>query len=391
MIYLITGSLGAGKTSNTLWYLLNEPTFKGRPKFASYIPEFDYEKHDFEQIDKNDLENWCYLENPDDPFSTVSNFEKGSILFFDEADLFFPASIQEKNPPFWLREMARSRHHGIDFYIITQQSKLITSFLYGLLQTHIHYHRPNGSDTVTRYSWEFHQPNVNSRVNRISGLPQKVEVNDQIFTLYRSTLENTRKKTPPYHIYKKLALFLLPMLLAPLFLWWFLYYRHLPPEQALEPVPTAQKTQLTQTDATPIKTSPAPKTDNGVDVGLLNGTGGGGAALTAKDFVPSDPVLPWTAPAYQDLAKPTDFPRIAMCISSNPTTNPEISHKFRDGQCRCFTQQYTPVDVPQNACLKMVKDGWFDNWATGRSQSDNVLTGKPDEAAARQAQNSKNG
>lgn len=379
MIYLITGSLGAGKTSNILWDLIKNPIYKGRPKFAGFIRGFDYEKHDFEMIDKNDLENWCYWEDEKDDFSAVSNFPKGSILLFDEADLFFPSSIQDKNPPRWLREMARSRHHGLDFYIITQQSKMVCTFLHGLIQTHIHYHRPHGSDEVTRYSWENHQPNVNARANRLLGLPQKVKVNPEVFTLYESTIENTRKKTPPIHIYKKLALALLPIIIAPFFVWYFMYYRHLPPDTP----------EVTKTETTTKTTAQAAQNDTqkGVDVGSLDGVTDN--TLTAKDFVPSDPVLPWTAPAYQDLAKPTDFPRIAMCITSNATQDTNVAHKFRGGSCKCFTQQYTPVDVPQNACLKMVKDGWFDNWATGRSQQDQVLSGKPDEAPARQDQSAK--
>ena len=376
MLYLITGSLGAGKTSNTLWDLVTNELYKDRPKFATHIPDFDYERHGFEQIDKNDLENWVFWEDEKDDFSTVSNFEKGSLIFIDEADLFYPASLTEKTCPRWLREMARSRHHGLDFYIITQQSKMISPFLLGLIQTHIHYHRPNGSETVTRYSWEHHQPNVYARSSRVLGLSQKVKVNPDVFKLYRSTVQNTRKKTPPVHIYKKLALALLPILLAPFLVWYFLYYRHLPPE-TVQTAKTETSTKATQ------ETNQAQK---GVDAAPVADSSSTQQALTAKDFVPSDPLLPFTAPAYQDLAKPTDFPRIAMCITSNATQDTNVSYKFRDGACKCFTQQYTPVDVPQNACLKMVKDGWFDNWATGRSQQDMVLSGKPDEAATRQAQ-----
>lgn len=379
MIVLITGSLGAGKTSNTLWDLVHNPKYKGRPKYATFIPEFQYEKCGFEQIDKNDLENWVYLEDPKNDFSTVSNFPKGSIILVDEADLFFPATITDKNPPRWLREMARSRHHGLDFFIITQQSKLISPFLYGLLQSHIHYHRPDGSELVTRYKWEHHQTNVYARSNRMLGLPKKVLVNPKVFTLYRSTVENTRIKTPPIHIYKKLVLALLPMLLAPFLVWYIMYYRHLPPEtkvQTTKNQPTAQQIvntpATTQTTSTPLPTvQPAePITPS--------------QHLTAKDYVPVDPLRPYTAPIYQDLAKPSDFPRIAMCITSIASEASGVNKRFTGGKCSCYTQQYTPVDVPQNACLRMVKEGWFDDFATSRAQQDVVLSGKPDESSARQ-------
>lgn len=388
MLFLITGSLGAGKTSNTLWDLVNNPKFKDRPKFATYIPDFDYEKHNFEQIDKNDLENWVYWQDEKDDFSTVSNFPKGSIIFIDEADLFFPSSISDKNPPRWLREMARSRHHGLDFYIITQQSKMISPFLLGLIQSHIHYHRPNGSDIVTRYSWEHHQPNVYARSNRLLGLPQKVVVNPEVFKLYRSTIENTRLKTPPKHIYIKLGLLLLPMLLVPFFLYWFMYARHVP---AATIQPEAQKQVLAQSDVAKTATQDNKQTTNQSvsnnetqptkNDSLLNPIA---TTQNPNDYIPVDPLRPYTAPIYQDLAKPTDFPRIAMCITSIASDDSGIDKRFTGGKCKCFTQQYTPVDVPQNACLRMVKEGWFDDFATQRAMQDVVLSGKPDEAQTRQ-------
>lgn len=382
MIFLITGSLGAGKTSNTLWDIIYNPKFKNRPKFANYIPKFDYEKHNFEQITKEDLENWVYWTDPKDDYSTVSNFPKGSIILIDEADLFLPSSLSDKNPPRWLRELARSRHHGIDFYFITQQSKMVSPFIHGLIQSHIHYHRPDGAEMVTRYKWEYHQTNVYAKTNRMLGLPKKVLVNPEVYKLYRSTVENTRIKTPPKHIYLKMALAFFPMLLVPFFLYWFMYARHQPdivqqPQPQKQTVVVNQQPQQQPTTKTP---TPQQITEDKSALDILDTKTG----LSNSDFIPPDPVLPWTAPAYRDLAKPTDFPRIAMCVVGNKTQNEQIDERFRDGSCRCFTQQYTPIDVPQNSCLRMVKEGWFDNWATGRAQSDVVLSGKSDESTARQ-------
>ena len=38
----------------------------------------------------------------------------------------------------------------------------------------------------------------------------------------------------------------------------------------------------------------------------------------------------------------------------------------------------------------MVKEGWFDNFATGRSQQDQVLQGKSDEVSKRNSDRAKN-
>lgn len=362
MIFLVTGALGAGKTSNTIWYLINDPRFKDRPKFATFIRGFKYEELNFEQIDKKDLENWVYWTDENDDFSAVSNFEKGSIILIDEADLFFPASLTDKNPPRWLREMARSRHHGLDFYIITQKASMISPFLLGLLQTHIYYHRPNGADYVNRYSWEHFQPNVNSRSNRLSGLCEKVVVPDEVFDLYESTVENTRIKTPPIHMYKKLAFVLLPMLLAPFIVYYVMYGHHV--KEQPKPVTSMA---VPKVSTPPVSNSPQTTT-----------TSTGQHVYTTQDFISLDPTMPWKASAYADLVRPTDFPRIAACIVAEKSPiNPDLQG------CHCYTQQATPIDIPQSACLVMVKKGWFDNWATARAQQELVLSGRPDEASTR--------
>lgn len=145
MIYLITGTPGAGKTSNTLWDFLKDPDFSDRPKFATFIPDFDYDSQNVTELDKSELEDW-------------RNLPKGALVLIDEADGYLPAG-NGKNPPDWIREFARHRHYGIDFIIITQMASMINDFLHGLIEAHIHYHRVRGNDYSTKYRWEFLQKN----------------------------------------------------------------------------------------------------------------------------------------------------------------------------------------------------------------------------------------
>ena len=65
----------------------------------------------------------------------------------------------------------------------------------------------------------------------------------------------------------------------------------------------------------------------------------------------------YTAPVYDQLTAPTDFPRVAACMSSESR-----------GSCNCYTQQGTAIDVPKSACLVFVAHGAFDPWFTSRNQ-----------------------
>lgn len=63
--------------------------------------------------------------------------------------------------------------------------------------------------------------------------------------------------------------------------------------------------------------------------------------LSAADFVAVHPLAPWSAPLYRQIAEPTTFPRFSGCAAFN-------------GQCKCFTQQATVIDVDEAMCLDVV-------------------------------------
>jgi len=59
--------------------------------------------------------------------------------------------------------------------------------------------------------------------------------------------------------------------------------------------------------------------------------------------------LAFTAPKYDDIQKPAVAPKPASCIQS------------ASKGCRCFTQQSTPLNVPDDLCRQIVQGGWFDD------------------------------
>lgn len=86
----------------------------------------------------------------------------------------------------------------------------------------------------------------------------------------------------------------------------------------------------------PTKASPTSPVD-----GFRFSQSGVPQTLTVVEYLklhtPLIPALPSTAPAYQELARPTIVPRVAGCIASK-------------GKCVCYTQQATRIFMSDAAC-----------------------------------------
>lgn len=326
MLWLITGTPGAGKTSHTLWDWLHDPALKDRPKYATPINGFDYEAHGVTRLDN--IEHWQDL--PD-----------GSAILVDEADQFLP--VKGREVPDFVRALARHRHRGFDFWIITQQGTMINHFARGLIEAHVHYVRAFGENTVSRYRWEKYQSSPDTPQAKKAAQKDRVKVNPKVFELYTSATINTRKREYPWKWYAMLAAVPIAVAIAFLAVRTIMFKGETEPASQAGPVPV---------------TAPA-------SVGLpqLIGTPAQARGFRPEDYVPRLPMDPSTAPAYDHLTMPTDFPRVAACIDSATS-------------CRCYTQQATPSNVDEAVCRVMVKNGWFDRWKSGR-QSQAAQIGAP--------------
>lgn len=338
MIKLVTGTPGAGKTSNTLWDFLFNPAYKDRPKFATAINGFDYEGQGVTLLD--DIEGWRDL-------------PPGALVLVDEADRFIPAKAKGEMPD-WIRELARSRHYGIDFIFITQLHSMIHHHVRGLIDSHIHYHRAWGLASTSSFRWEHLQTNVNSLQARNLAQKKRVRVNKKIFTIYKSTQLDTERPQLPWKWL--ITAFLAVVVIAAA----GFYVRHFFTAKAsADPKPASS----------PALIQPGQKVA-GAGVLVFQSPASSSAPIKISDYYPRVVIDPSTAPIYDDLTKPSDFPRVAACIASKTT-------------CKCSTQQATPTYVPQDICRQMVAQGWFDKWKTARAQSEQVLSGRPDESVSR--------
>jgi zona occludens toxin len=323
MFKLVTGSPGDGKTSNELWDFLHDDQYKNRPKYCTPINGFNAAEHGVIEIPH--IKDWQEL-------------PEGSAIFCDEVQDFCGTDLG-KEPPEWVKQLARHRHSGYDFICTTQSPMFLHPFARKLVKPHVHYIRPWNMKGA-RYTWDTVQNDPTTRTAKNLGQRVMVTPNPKVFTLYQSTVLDTHKSKPPYKLF---AIFGLAALLV-LGSVWFVYGRV---KHFTQPVVEPSAVEVAAVKKASMTPSPedAPFDPQAKPI------------WTESTIKPRMPGNLYTAPVYDALTPPTDFPRVAACMSSESR-----------GTCNCYTQQGTPIDVPTSACMVFVKNGAFDPWFTGRNQ-----------------------
>lgn len=330
MLSLITGVPGAGKTSNMLWDFLQDTS--GRPRFCTPIRGFDPIAHGVGELDT--LEHWQDL--PD-----------GALVLVDECQQYLRPRKSGGVLPDWIAAFETHRHRGFDFWFITQNPGLIDSHVRKLVQSHVHFHRAFNMKATTRYEWEQIQPNPDLDGARAKALSRRIKPNSEVFKVYESTVLDTHTSRLPWKWILTLGGALLFIVAVAVYLrFWMAGLGHV--DKA--PAPAA---------AVAGAVVPA--------VAGVAGVGGvvSGAHSTVSSMTPRVPGMPWTAPQFDDLTVPTDFPRIAACVQSRRTG------------CRCYTQQATVLDVAPQVCQVVVTKGAFDPWLSGRGSDRPGLSNGP--------------
>lgn len=327
MLKLVTGLPGAGKTSNELWNFLNAKEYAGRPKYCTPINGFEPEKHGVKLIEH--ISGW-------------QDLPEGSVIFCDEVQDYCGTDLPKIEPE-WVKQFARHRHGGYDFIFTTQSPMFLHSFVRKLVQPHVNYTKPFG---MKYYSdqWETVQNDPTSRANKATAQRKSVTPNPDVFKLYTSTVLDTHKARPPYKI---LITFALLVLLAV----FCIGYGVVRISHIGNPTDSTTTEHTSRGVEEVAQQKPNPKFDLGPQ------TQASKVVWTADNMQPRVAGQAYTAPIYDALTTPTDFPRVAGCISSK---EPE--------RCKCYSQQATPLDVPASACEVFVKVGSFDPWLTGRRQ-----------------------
>lgn len=322
MLYLYTGLPGSKKTANVIHLLLNDPLFKHRPVYYFNLNGCTIDH--WIELNEEEVKKWYEL-----PY--------GSIIFIDEGQEIFRPQKWDKQKPDYITRLEKNRHDGLDIFITTQHPMFIDTHVRRLVEEHRHLHNAFGLRSLA-YIWPRCKDDPES--NFSTATTEKANVPKITFTYYESTKYNTKKLRVPKKLY-----FIIALSLVVIGGFAYIYSRFTPdrsnistqqpttnnPEHVSTSVgsPLSSISQLTSTQ----RSKPEPMTtEEYID-----------------QFTPRIPQIPWSAPAYDDLMKPTVAP-VPHCIIFDIKNS-------SDRDCRCFTQQMTRLDMPIHDCKNIVNRG----------------------------------
>lgn len=314
MITLITAVPGSGKTLYTLKTLSELAKREDRQVYYYGIKLTDLGKK---------LLGWIELEDPLKWFELPPQ----AIVVIDEFQKVFPKRPNGSPVPKYMSEFETHRHLGIDVWLITQGTKLFDTHLKDLIGKHIHLLRIFGAKAAQVLKWDGCQQNPNSKSVKADCLDSsKFIYPKEVFKWYVSAEAHTHKLQIPRKFWA-LMIFLVLSIAAVYLSFHFV-----------------GKLGKTDSDkmASAGASAPVGQVQGGAQPKHIKT-----AAEYAADRVPRIDGVPESEPRYDELAVPKTFPRIVACIASTK-------------KCGCFTQQGTPVDIPEFKCRQHVERPQFD-------------------------------
>ena len=323
MIELITGLPGNGKTLFTIAQVKAQAERENRAVFYHGIPELTLP---WEKLD--DPKNWASV-------------PPGSIVVIDEAQKTFRNRSLGTVPPPFVTDLETHRHLGIDLVLITQHPSLIDPAVRRLSGRHRHMVRIWGMEASTVHKWDAVKDNCDK--SRADSEKTKWGFDKSIYTLYKSAEQHTMKRSIPTRV--KLLVLVPVLLIASI--WYVTTVLGKKQPVAVPAGPAAFAGQNV-----PLAGPSVVKFDPVAD-----------AKLFVQMNTPRVAGLEHTAPKYDELTKPVRVPVPAACI--------QISSK---SQCKCLTQQGTPMDIEYNMCVSFAQNGFFQEFDADRENSSQERT-----------------
>ena len=320
MLHFITGANGAGKTLNTLKWVRERQLKENRPVCHNGR---------FEPVVGGELANWKSID-----FKDWQSEPDGTIFLIDECHNDLPLRSPSSVPPDYVKMLAEHRRRGFDFYLVTQHPQNVDSFVRRLVGSpgwHRHLKRVWGSELVSCLEWDAINPNCEKAGQAKNARVTNYAFPKEVYGWYRSASLHTGKRSIPKMFYVLIAAILV-VLFASLFgikaIRGQYFGQGTPsdqvkgsaPSQSLPQSPTRERQRLTADEYVAERVA------------------------RLKDFA-------HTAPAYDDVTKPTEAPYPAACVQMGKT-------------CKCYTQQATLLQVSGPVCLQIVQQGFFMDWKT---------------------------
>lgn len=309
MITLITGVPGAGKTALAVRELL---ALRGeRPVFSN----INGLKIDHFPIDHVWVSKWH------------ENAPEDALIVIDEAQHSFRPRPQGSRVPENVAAFETHRHMGVDFILITQRPTLIDANIRGLVGRYLHVRQ-------TALSRMIHEApevvNFQEKSTREENAKVPYKLPREVFSLYTSSQLHTKKSRPrlPTAVYMLVA--------AAIGLTGLGWYAFDSISDRTDNAPGAPAAALGD------GRKPAPLPPG--EVGAVAVDGGMRLKLAT---LPTDPDNPLSAPLYEPVAPPVVAPEVVGCIASA-------------SRCRCYTQQRTPIWLPEEQCRLRVAGEYYD-------------------------------
>lgn len=322
MITLITGGPGMGKTALAVKILLTQ--YQNRPIFTN-IRELTL---DHSKLPK--LEEWTTeFKNDQGTSEHHFTFPPGAIVVIDECQQFFrPRANGSKVPPF-VSAFETHRHRGIDFILITQGSGLLDLNIKKLVKGGLHIFLK--SSYVGRYRYEKSECiDEDSKASYSLASKRKYKLPKEVFNLYKSAELHTK----PPRAKLPMAAFVIVFALAG---GGFLAYRA---QDRIGGVINPDKSKQVEAGAKPANaqrlTSAAPMT---IVTALPKNLIEAMTPVDDHDYL--------SAPIYAQVKPQAIAPEIKGCISSKKN-------------CSCYTQQNTPIWLPQEQCRSRAAGQYYD-------------------------------
>lgn len=347
MITLITGTPGAGKTAWLISQLLKlQITQPHRRLLAHGIPAFKLshiqifcrspfcdicQKVGDKPADALYMEDWPIWKQPYD------------LIVADEVQRVWKSKAGGIAPPD-IALLDTHRHSGLDFWLITQSTKLLHSDVRVMVSRHIH--------LVAKWSGrkEFEWPECHDNVSStVDAVERPYTLPKHVYKFYKSAEVHTKQdKRKPIAFYATIAAVAISALMIT-----FVYQRidaRTNPQK--EAALAGKGGAATQGAAPPV---PASASNDAAH-----------SASSYPDFKPTVDGVPESAPAYSELLKVTAVPLLVGCVYSESTD-----------VCSCYTAQATPYPASKDYCLAQVKNRRFNPYL----QPVQTVHKQPDEQA----------
>lgn len=324
MITLITGGPGLGKTAHAVDLLLT--LYANRPVFSN-VRGLTLEHSPIPKI-----EEWT-VEEPNQQGTSEHHFTfpPGAVILIDECQQFFrPRSSGSRVPPY-VQAFETHRHRGIDFLLITQGTHLVDHNLKALIKGGKHVHLR--TTWLGRYSYESSEMiDADSKASLAQCSKRRYRLPTHVYNLYKSAELHTKPPKPrlPMQAYVLGAVVIGGGALA--------YSVGSKIDDKISPGLAASSDLPSAPPGTWGEAQPT-----------TNGPGKPTAVpeRILEAMTPTDDHNPLSAPLYAAVVPSVVAPEVVGCIASKRA-------------CSCYSQQSTPVWLPDEQCRQRAAGQYFD-------------------------------